>query len=106
MMTIRQFLLTKLAEECAEVAQRAMKQQQFGKDEKQPGQDLTNAERLRSELNDLLAIVFFLEKRSELPYITSEEIVKNMITKYEKVAKYLRLSQDLGQVEEGEIYGK
>ena len=40
-MTKTQFLLLKLAEECAEVAQRAIKQIQFGKDERQKDRKIT-----------------------------------------------------------------
>lgn len=48
-------LLWVLAEECAEVAQRASKAARFGMDEVQPGQALTNEERLWQEMNDLCA---------------------------------------------------
>lgn len=48
-------LLWVLAEECAEVAQRASKAARFGMDEVQPGQELTNEERLWQEMNDLCA---------------------------------------------------
>lgn len=53
-------LLSCLAEECAEVAQRATKAQRFGMDEIQPGQDLSNRERLSQELSDLVAVVDML----------------------------------------------
>jgi len=62
-----QFFLLKLAEECSEVAKRAIKQIQFGKDEAQNAivklnpDDTdarpTNAQRLREEINDLLVLV-------------------------------------------------
>lgn len=50
-------LLTILIEECAEVTQRATKAQRFGLAEKQPGQRLSNAQRLAREIGDVLALV-------------------------------------------------
>jgi len=50
-------LLTILVEECAEVQQRATKAMRFGIDERQPGQDLTNSERLAAEIGDLLEMI-------------------------------------------------
>ena len=43
MMNLEQFYLLKLAEERSEVAQRALKQMQFGKNEIQKDQALTNS---------------------------------------------------------------
>ena len=43
MMNLEQFYLLKLAEERSEVAQRAQKQMQFGKNEIQKDQALTNS---------------------------------------------------------------
>ena len=53
-------LLACLAEECAEVAQRAMKAQRFGLFEIQPDQELSNIKRLSQEVNDLLAVAEML----------------------------------------------
>jgi NTP pyrophosphatase (non-canonical NTP hydrolase) len=97
MMTYKQFLLGKIAEECNEVAQRALKAQQFGLDEVQQGQVFDNTERLREELIDLVIVVSMLEKATSdsLMAPTPQEID----TKIKKVMKYLSLSQALGQVE-------
>ena len=67
MLTLRQFYLTKLIEECQEVSQRAAKSMQFGPTEAQSqsgisttqnkDQDKTNATRLRDEVEDLLAVI-------------------------------------------------
>ena len=54
-------LLFTLAEECAKVAQRLSKAARFGMHEVQPGQLLTNRERILSELNDLWAVVEMLD---------------------------------------------
>lgn len=50
-------LLTILIEEAAEVQQRATKMLRFGIHEVQPGQHLTNAERLSDEIGDLSAMI-------------------------------------------------
>ena len=55
-MTRTEHLLFILAEEAAEVAQRASKAARFGLAEVQPGQELTNAQRLMQEVNDFVAV--------------------------------------------------
>jgi uncharacterized membrane protein len=50
-------ILTTLIEEAAEVIQRATKLQRFGRDEIQPGQPLTNGERLANEIGDFAGMV-------------------------------------------------
>ncbi|BCB28403.1 hypothetical protein SKTS_32890 [Sulfurimicrobium lacus] len=59
-MNREQYLLVCLAEECAEVAQRVSKALRFGLDEIQPGQKLTNSQRITQELNDLAAVAEML----------------------------------------------
>ena len=51
-----QYLLTCLAEECGEVAQRCTKALRFGINEIQPGHEATNYARLWGELCDLQAV--------------------------------------------------
>jgi NTP pyrophosphatase (non-canonical NTP hydrolase) len=111
MMTRRQYYLLKLIEECQEVSQRAAKSMQFGKDQTQAGDGqslsarkaepehfLTNVERLSGELNDLLAVATVLEGMGELDAdIFLSEVGKER--KITKIAKYLKLSQTLGEVE-------
>jgi hypothetical protein len=60
-------LLTCLAEECAEVAQRVSKALRFGLSEVQPGQELTNAERINLELDDLISVACILQTERVLP---------------------------------------
>ena len=60
-MNVTESLLFTLAEECAEVSQRASKAARFGLQEVQPGQMLTNRERIVQELNDLWAVVEMLD---------------------------------------------
>ena len=65
-MTRAQILLDQLMEECMEVGIRASKAVRFGLTEIQKGQDLTNLDRLKLELNDLFAVVDLIE--DELNY--------------------------------------
>ena len=96
MMNLEQFLLTKLAEECVEVAQRALKAQQFGMLEKQPGQDKTNSERLEEEFTDLIVVWSLVNDVSGLDFLPDPN---KMGAKMAKIDKYLKYSQDLGLVE-------
>ncbi len=59
-MTREQYILNCLAEECAEVGQRASKAIRFGMTERQPGQELDNRKRLEQELGDLMGVVDLL----------------------------------------------
>jgi NTP pyrophosphatase (non-canonical NTP hydrolase) len=68
MLSETEHLLTCLAEECAEISEqcarvavRVSKALRFGLGEVQPGQLLTNAERIAAELADLAALVATLE---------------------------------------------
>ena len=89
-MTRTQYLLTCLAEECAEVAQRASKAARFGIDEVQPGQDLDNGERLEQEFNDLVAVARLLG-------LSVDEV--QVKQKYARVDKYMQLSAERGMVD-------
>ncbi len=108
-MNRNQFLLTKLAEECAEVAQRALKQIQFGAQQIQTGSEvkdgtaapvkeagLTNAQRLFNEIVDFVIIVDLLYDANQLPdpNIDFDEEKKNKI---ERLNKYLAFSRQLGE---------
>jgi hypothetical protein len=56
-MTRQEHLLLIGMEECSEVAQRLSKALRFGMEEIQPGQSLTNRERIQVEWNDLVAMM-------------------------------------------------
>lgn len=78
-------LLTILAEECCEVGQRVSKALRFGLMEIQPGQPLSNAERISEELGDLLATA------EEMNDMIDWQIVENSkAAKREKLARYLQ----------------
>lgn len=97
MMTRVQYLLVKIAEEAAEVAQRATKAARFGLGEVQPGQPLDNAERLRGELLDLGAAILMLERVVGADLCT-EPTVEAMRERVERIEKYLAYSVECGQV--------
>ena len=94
-MTKKQLLLTKLAEECNEVAQRALKAQQFGTEEIQPGQELNNYQRLHLELNDLLAVVEMLNEETGFNFKVSKKMIQDKKT---KINKFYQYSKKLKQV--------
>ena len=87
-------LLTILTEECAEVQQAVTKALRFGLNE---GRDIdcTNAERLRQELNDLIASVEMLV--AEGVNLSADPVAKEM--KKRKVEKYLLYSAECGTLE-------
>jgi len=95
MMNREQFLLTKLAEEASEVAQMALKTQQFGLDEKKDDEGPTNRERLNGEISDFQSIVAMLNTECNLNYTIDLE---KMGQKFDRVNKYYNYSASLGNV--------
>ncbi|WP_336801446.1 hypothetical protein [Kaistia sp. MMO-174] len=79
-MNRQEHLLTCLAEECAEVAQRVSKALRFSLAEVQPGQPDSNAKRIAAELKDLISVVDMLEAEAVLQdcYPTLEERAKKV----------------------------
>ena len=95
MMNLVQFLLGKISEESGEIVQISQKSQQFGLAEVCPGQELTNAERMHIEIDDLLAVVELL---NEIGFeFTSCE--KRKIRKKSKIYHYLKLAVREGMVD-------
>ena len=103
MMDRQQFLLTKLAEEASEVAQIALKTQQFGFDETRPDQPFSNRERIHQELIDLFTIISMLNEETELEFefdVEDDETCASRVEmKKAKVNKYYEYSRKLGEVE-------
>lgn len=92
-MTREQYLLALLAEECAEVAQRATKAIRFGleiPEGTQPGY-ASNKERLLEEFNDLLVIVEMLFGKE---YVNESQ----QLAKKAKIEKYTELSKQIGKL--------
>ncbi len=99
-MTRKEMLLMQLAEECAEVAQRASKIARFGANEIQEGHDLVNAERLTREYIDVLTVYSALVKEGVLRPLNRQEDEKYAEDKMSKIEKYLEYSKSLGTLSE------
>ena len=97
-MTRNEHLLTCLAEECAEVGQRVSKALRFGLQEVQPGQPLTNAERIVEELGDLMAVVQMLTNAGLLS-MQDPDYDKKIAEKIRKVERFMRYAQEQGTLE-------
>jgi hypothetical protein len=91
-------LLSIVAEEAVEVAQRATKALRFGIDEVQPGQDHTNWERIEHEFHDLIAA---LEMAHGRPLNIRRVLID---AKKEKVEKFLAYSAALGTLSDTKEY--
>ncbi|WP_276122660.1 hypothetical protein [Pararhizobium qamdonense] len=92
-MNKREYLLTKLIEECLEVAQRATKAQTFGINEVEPGQKLDNTERLNLEWNDLLATVELLHEEEGISLFGDSELIRR---KKQKILQFMNYSREQG----------
>lgn len=89
-MNLQEHLLTILAEECNEVAQRTSKALRFGLSEVQKGSEFTNAERIMREFAELLCLYQMLQHRGCLPPIDAA-LVK---AKEAKVIKFLAYAEE------------
>ena len=98
MMTLSQYLLVKIAEEAAEVAQIALKTAHFGLSETQPGRAESNAQRIYAELSDLNAMVLRLKDVAFGEFHYEPDHIA-MSQKMAKVEHYLAYSRSLGLVE-------
>jgi hypothetical protein len=87
-MNCSEHLLTCLAEECSEIAQEVAKALRFGLDDKKSGQDLTNAQRIAQEFNDLLAVYDMLRHEGLLPSPSTAFAPKQM--KVENFMQYAK----------------
>jgi len=86
-MTETEHILTILAEECAEVAQRASKAIRFGLHEIQPGQSDDNLRRLEREFSELYEVASMLRLK-----IREED----RIAKREKLKMYMDYAREIG----------
>lgn len=96
-MMVEQYLLIKLAEEAAEIAQMALKTAQFGLKETYAPVGKSNIERLNDEFNDLLAAIDMLNEDFGVEHLQRDDFKVN--NKIAKVKHYMSVSQDLGLVE-------
>lgn len=99
-MTLTEHLLVRIAEEGAEVTQRATKALVFGLNEVQEGQDLNNLERLIYEFNDLVAIMKILmvnQGHTENKIFDAEaQLAKSL-----KLSYWLEYSKKMGTLQDG-----
>lgn len=111
-MTREQFLLMKAAEECAEVAQRAIKSMQYGSQQVWKGgevvagsappknEGITNAQRLTDELIDLAVMCELLEEIGAIATPPDQlDYDKIKAAKIAKLNKYLDFSRSLGTID-------
>ena len=97
-MNRKQYLLSKLAEEANEVAQMALKCQQFGFDDRYPDNTSEkNSERLINELIDLQGIISMLINEKHLVFISKEQ---KIFRKIKKVNRYYLYAKQCGQITE------
>jgi len=89
-MNAEEHLLVVLAEECAEVAQRASKAARFGMMEIQPGQLDDNKRRLERELGDLMAVADILGLK-----VHDEDKAAKIL----KLKKFMDYSREQGKLE-------
>ena len=97
-MTRQEHLITLIAEEAVEVAQRATKALRFGLTDPagtQEGED-TNKQRLLKEYGDLMAAMrmLFPEEFSHIPLTEYQE------KKMERIEKFLILSKQIGTLDD------
>lgn len=101
-MNRKEHILTIIAEECGEVAQRITKMLRFGVDEVTPGLEphLDNNYRFYKEFADLLGMVEMAEDEGILISPDDDLMIKWKNDKVEKVEKYMEYSQKMGTLEE------
>ncbi len=80
-------VLTIIAEECAEVAQRCTKALRFGLTEIEPGHERTNAWRIGLEFGDLVAIMSMAQRYGLVP---SEAIEDGEAEKRVRLVAYMQ----------------
>ncbi len=96
-MNRQQYLLGKLAEECSELAQAALKAQQFGLDSVNPYTLKTNREELESELMDVGGICHMLGE--EFNVFSAGDPTEGIENKIIKTNKNYEISKELGFVQ-------
>lgn len=98
-MTLQEHLQTIAMEECNEIAHRFSKSLRFGESQVQPGQALTNRQRILYEVIDLGVVLDMLGfNLDNFGALVREDPFK----KRAKIEKYLGLSRDYGTLTEKE----
>lgn len=94
-MNRKEHLLSCLAEECNEVAQRVSKALRFGLQEIEPGQHQTNAQRIMQEFGDVLAVIELLEEEGALERTTDTHAIDR---KKARVLAFMEYAQSCGSL--------
>lgn len=89
-----EYLLIQAASECNEVAHRATKALHFGLNEVEPGQSLTNAQRIVEEFVDLLGVMSMLEDQGLIQIPVGAELFSSIAAKKAKVEKFMRFAAE------------
>jgi len=92
MMNELEYVLTCVSEEAVEVSQRCAKALRFGISETQPGQPLTNEDRLWGEVADLQGALEMLIELRGGGNITREQVDAKKV----RIEEFSRYSSDLG----------
>ena len=82
-------LLTHFSEECVETALRACKASRYGLDDIQPGQSLTNAQRIAEKLLGLITTVAILESEGVILMPRDEGVEKRKKAKAARILKHI-----------------
>ena len=91
-MNLQEHLLTCLAEECMETAQRITKALRFGLHEVQPGQRLSNLDRIGLEYGDFLAVKQLLTEHG----VEIRTNLDHVAAKKDKVMKFAQYAREQG----------
>ncbi len=93
------YLLSHIAQECAEIIVRITKAQHFGLDEKEPRQEFTNRERILHEFCDLLALCEVARDAGILPDVAGGVTDARVEAKKAKAEKFREYSIELGRLQ-------
>lgn len=96
-MNRKEYLLLIAMEECNEISHRISKVLRFGEDEIQYGQSLTNIERLKQEVNDLV-VVFDLLLEEGIDVYSEGNTAHIKKLKREKIEKWMNHSKNRGNL--------
>jgi len=92
------YLLSHIAQECAEIIVRITKAQHFGLDEKEPGQEFTNRERISQEFCDLVALCEVARDSKILMDFAGSVTEARVEAKKLKAEKFREYSIELGRL--------
>ena len=94
-MNRQEHILTIVAEECAEIAQRASKALRFGLDEIEPGEDDDNFERMLAEFADLCGVLELVRPGASIEGMT-KALRPKINAKKDRVESFLSYSKERG----------